>query len=48
MIFVKGVLVGGATEVQKLLGSGELSRRLAEAGGAANGDARAAAAKPAP
>jgi monothiol glutaredoxin len=29
MIFVKGVLVGGAGDVQKLLDSGELARRLA-------------------
>jgi glutaredoxin-related protein len=29
MIFVKGVLIGGATEVQRLLDSGELARRLA-------------------
>jgi len=28
MIFVKGVLVGGAEDVQKLLESGELKRRL--------------------
>jgi monothiol glutaredoxin len=28
MIFVKGVLIGGATDVQKLLDSGELARRL--------------------
>ena len=33
MIFVKGVLIGGAEDVQKLLESGELARRLA-AGGA--------------
>ena len=32
MIFVKGVLVGGAAEVQKLLDSGELARRLGAAG----------------
>lgn len=42
MVFVKGVLIGGATETQKLLDSGELARRL-EAG--SNG---AADAKPAP
>jgi glutaredoxin-related protein len=36
MIFVKGILVGGAADVQKLLDGGELSRRLA-----ANGDAAA-------
>ncbi len=35
MIFVKGVLVGGAADVQKLLDSGELARRLAAAGGSA-------------
>ncbi|HEY0476389.1 MAG TPA: glutaredoxin domain-containing protein [Kofleriaceae bacterium] len=29
MIFVKGTLVGGAGDVQKLLDSGELARRLA-------------------
>jgi monothiol glutaredoxin len=41
MIFVRGVLIGGAAELQKLLDSGELGRRLAagtgspaEAGGA--------------
>jgi monothiol glutaredoxin len=28
MIFVKGVLVGGAEEMQRLLDSGELARRL--------------------
>jgi glutaredoxin-related protein len=36
MIFVKGILVGGAADVQKLLDSGELARRLeakAKAGG---------------
>jgi glutaredoxin-related protein len=38
MVFVKGVLVGGAEDVQKLLDSGELARRIA-----AGGDARAAA-----
>lgn len=45
MIFVKGVLVGGAQDVQKLLDSGELARRLA--GGAADGEARKGAATPA-
>jgi glutaredoxin-related protein len=30
MIFVKGVLIGGAEDVQKLLDSGELARRLAD------------------
>ena len=29
MIFVKGILVGGAADVQKLLDSGDLARRLA-------------------
>ncbi|HET9621959.1 MAG TPA: glutaredoxin domain-containing protein [Kofleriaceae bacterium] len=29
MIFVKGVLVGGAAEIQKQIDSGELKRRLA-------------------
>lgn len=29
MIFVKGILVGGAEDMQKLLDSGELARRLA-------------------
>ncbi len=29
MIFVKGVLVGGADDVEKLIASGELKRRLA-------------------
>lgn len=29
MIFVKGVLIGGAEDVQKLIDSGELARRLA-------------------
>jgi monothiol glutaredoxin len=28
MVFVKGVLIGGASEVQKLIESGELQRRL--------------------
>ena len=36
MIFVKGVLIGGAEDVQKLLDSGELARRL---GKVAAGDA---------
>ncbi len=35
MVFVKGILVGGADDVQKLLDSGELSRRLAANGVAA-------------
>jgi glutaredoxin-related protein len=34
MIFVKGVLVGGADDAQKLLDSGELARRLADKTGA--------------
>ena len=29
MIFVKGVLIGGATDLDRLLGSGELARMLA-------------------
>jgi monothiol glutaredoxin len=37
MVFVKGVLIGGADDVQKLLDSGDLARRL---GKAAAGDAR--------
>ena len=32
MIFVRGVLIGGANDLQKLLQSGELARRLEEAG----------------
>jgi monothiol glutaredoxin len=32
MIFVKGVLIGGAQDMQKLLDSGELARRLGERG----------------
>jgi glutaredoxin-related protein len=42
MIFVKGVLVGGAENVQKLLDSGELARRLGgkdARGGAGRGGA---------
>jgi glutaredoxin-related protein len=31
MIFVKGVLVGGASDLSKLMQSGELARRLEEA-----------------
>ena len=31
MVFVKGVLVGGASELKKLLDSGELKRLLGEA-----------------
>jgi glutaredoxin-related protein len=44
MVFVKGVLIGGAAEVKKLLESGELARRLAAG---ANGDARSGAVTPA-
>jgi glutaredoxin-related protein len=39
MIFVKGVLIGGAEHVQKLLDSGELARRLASGGGGARRNA---------
>jgi len=46
MIFVKGVLVGGAADVQKLLDSGELARRLAAAGGSAGSDGKRGAASP--
>ncbi|HUG22591.1 glutaredoxin domain-containing protein [Piscinibacter sp.] len=31
MIFVRGVLIGGTTDLAKLLASGELARRLGEA-----------------
>jgi hypothetical protein len=31
MVFVKGVLVGGADDLQKLIDSGELDRRLGRA-----------------
>jgi glutaredoxin-related protein len=41
MVFVHGVLIGGASEVQKLLDSGELARRLA-AGPTTNGATRQA------
>jgi monothiol glutaredoxin len=34
MIFVKGVLVGGADDAQKLLDSGELARRISDKTGA--------------
>lgn len=34
MIFVRGVLIGGAADLQKLLDSGELARRLAAGSGA--------------
>jgi monothiol glutaredoxin len=30
MIFVKGVLIGGATDLEKLIGSGELARLLSQ------------------
>jgi glutaredoxin-related protein len=30
MVFVKGVLVGGASELEKLIASGELKEMLAE------------------
>jgi len=43
MVFVKGVLVGGAGDVRKLLDSGELARRLA-ASAPASGEARPGAA----
>jgi monothiol glutaredoxin len=32
MVFVKGVLVGGASDLQKLIGSGELARLLGAKG----------------
>ncbi|HWU87444.1 MAG TPA: glutaredoxin domain-containing protein [Kofleriaceae bacterium] len=35
MVFVKGVLVGGADDLQKLIDSGELDRRLGRAPAAA-------------
>jgi len=47
MIFVKGVLVGGATEVEGLVASGELARRLADTGGNGMGTGKPAAATPA-
>jgi len=47
MIFVKGVLVGGATDVEALLKSGELARRLADAGGNGMGSSKPAVATPA-
>jgi glutaredoxin-related protein len=47
MVFVKGVLVGGATDVKKLLESGDLARRLAAGAHGSNGDARPGAATPA-
>lgn len=47
MIFVKGVLVGGAEEMKKLLDSGELARRLADPGGSAGSEARRSATTPA-
>lgn len=39
MVFVKGVLVGGASDVDKLLASGDLARRLAASGEAPRGAA---------
>jgi len=44
MIFVKGMLVGGATELEGLVASGELARRLADAGGNGMGGSKPAAA----
>lgn len=38
MIFVKGILIGGASDLEKLIDSGELARRLAAREG--NGDVR--------
>jgi glutaredoxin-related protein len=35
MVFVRGVLIGGANDLQKLLQSGELARRLEETRGRA-------------
>jgi monothiol glutaredoxin len=35
MVFVRGVLVGGANDLEKLLQSGELARRLGESSGRA-------------
>jgi len=40
MVFVHGVLIGGAAEVQKLIDSGELARRLAAGRGGSNGATR--------
>src|SRR3954465_8232299 len=42
MGFVHGVLIGGAAEVQRLIGSGELARRLAVGATGTNGAARQA------
>lgn len=39
MIFVKGVLIGGAEDVQKLIDSGELAGRLAAGGTTKKGTA---------
>src|SRR5512140_1607227 len=47
MIFVKGVLIGGAEDVKKLIDSGELSRRLAAPGAAAGSEVRKSATPPA-
>jgi monothiol glutaredoxin len=35
MVFVRGVLIGGANDLEKLLRSGELKRRLEDAAGVA-------------
>jgi glutaredoxin-related protein len=40
MVFVHGVLIGGAAEVQKLIESGELARRLAAGPNGSNGASR--------
>ena len=48
MIFVKGVLVGGASDVQKLLDSGELARRLASPGRASGGEGKRSTPGPKP
>jgi glutaredoxin-related protein len=37
MVFVKGVLVGGASDLQRLIDSGEFSRMLASGGEAVSG-----------
>ena len=42
MVFVHGVLIGGAAELQKLIDSGELARRLATGPAGTNGAARQA------
>jgi monothiol glutaredoxin len=36
MVFVKGTLVGGAAELQRLIDSGEFARMIASGAGAAN------------